>query len=198
MILTILEILFYLVSPEINAISNDQTYQRFDDVNLTCVALGGPSVFFQWLMDGSDLEGETSSTLMLRDVNASTGGAYTCVASNSAGNDSADVSVFIAPYFIMEPQDVGGLNGDTVSLTCLAEAFPSPSYQWFREERSLREDLNASLEMLSFDPLVFGDEGEFFCNVSSQDRLVQSLSATLSGKKRHFIAGSVIQRNILK
>ena len=162
------------------------------------MALGGPSVFFQWLMDGSNLEGETYSTLMLRDVNASTGGVYTCVASNSAGNNSADMSVFIAPYFITEPKDVGGLNGTMASLTCLAETFPSPSYQWFREGRSLREGLSASFEMLSFDPLVFGDEGEYFCNVSSQDRLVQSLSATLSGKKRHFIAGSVIQRNIRK
>ena len=174
------------MSPEINALSNDQTYQRGDEVNLTCMALGGPSVYYQWQVNGSDLEGETSSTLMLRDVNASTGGVYTCVASNSAGNNSANVSVFIAPFFITEPQDVGGLNDTMVSLTCLAEAFPSPSYQWFREGRSLREGLNDSLDKLSFDPLIFGDEGEYFCNVSSQDILLQSRLATLFGKKRYF------------
>ena len=177
---------FSLVSPEINTLSNNQTYLRGENVSLTCMALGGPSVFYQWLMDGSDLEGENSSTLMLRDVNASTGGVYTCVASNSAGNNSADVSVFITPYFITEPQDVGGLNGTMVSLTCLAEAFPSPSYQWFREGgRSLRDSLNASSDILSF-ALIFEDEGRYFCNVSSQDIVLQSRLATLSGKKMYF------------
>ena len=176
-----------IIVPEIIILADNQTYQQGDNITLTCLTMGWPSAFYQWQMDGSDLEGENSSTLMLRDVNASTGGVYTCIVSNSCGNNSATVSVFIAPYFLTEPQDEFGLNGSTVTLICLAEAFPSPNYLWFREGGSVRDDLNASSGVLSFDTIEFGDEGEYFCNVSSRDSWVQSRMATLFGKKGYFI-----------
>ena len=176
---------YTIVAPLIDSISDDQTYQRDQDVTLNCSALGGPDIFFQWLVNGSNLYGENSSTLILPSVNASTGGEYTCMVSNNAGNDTAPTAVFISPYFTMEPQDVGGLNGSTITLTCEAEAFPAPFIQWVKVGEEIREglDIVSSGGELVFDPLVFGDEGSYFCNVSSQGQSLESQSVTLSGKK---------------
>ena len=135
-LLYLIALSLYLVAPLIDSISDDQIYQRDQDVTLNCSALGGPDVFIQWQVNSSNLDGENSSTLILPSVNASTGGEYTCVVSNSAGNEE------------------------------------------------IREGLDfVSSGELVFVPLVFGDEGSYFCNVSSQGQSLQSQSVTLSGKK---------------
>ena len=123
-------------------------------------------------------------TLTLTDVNASTGGMYTCVVTNAAGNDSDSTFLFIAPYFITEPVDEDVSNGSSVTLHCTAEAFPSPSYQWARTNiEPIREELQTSLNVLSFNPVLFGDEGNYYCNASSRGEVVRSQDATLTGMR---------------
>ena len=68
--------------------------------------------------------------LTLANVNASTGGMYTCVVTNAAGNNSDSTFLFISPYFITERVDEETTNGSLVTLQCVAEAFPSPDYLW--------------------------------------------------------------------
>ena len=67
---------------------------------------------------------------MLSNVNASSGGEYSCVVSNNAGDDFANTFVFISPYFTTQPENRGRLNGSKLTLLCVAEAFPAPQYQW--------------------------------------------------------------------
>ena len=169
------------MAPWVQEISSSQAYERGEDVILNCSALGGPDVTFQWLINGSNILGETSSSLSLFNVNASTGGEYTCVVSNQAGNDSACTSVFISPYFIVQPESTGGSNGSIVMLMCEAEAFPAPTYQWIHEGEMIRSDLRNGSEVLTFDPLQFGDEGFYICNVTSGESSHLSEVVTLSG-----------------
>ena len=107
-----------------------------------CTSRGGPNNTYQWQANDTDIPGETMEMLMLADVGASTGGMYTCVVTNAAGDDSDNTYIFISPYFITEPVDRLTANGSSITLQCVAEAFPSPSYQWARTDGlSVREDL---------------------------------------------------------
>ena len=105
--------------------------------------------------------------------------------SNSAGDDSASTYVFISPYITTQPEDSGGPNGSKVILLCEAEAFPSPQYQWKRVDGVPIRDtvLGVNSTMLFFNPLVFGDEGSYFCNAILGGVTTQSNLVTMTGNR---------------
>ena len=174
---------YLTVAPLVTMLSGNQSYERGDNVILNCVARGGPDNIYQWLVNSTDISRETSTTLMLSNVNASTGGEYSCMVSNSAGNESARTFVFISPYFTTQPEDRGGFNGSTLTLICEAEAFPSPQYHWARMDGAAIRDgvLGVHASLLSFSPLMFGDEGSYFCNVTSGSVTIRSNLIILRG-----------------
>ena len=161
----------------------DQTYSRGDNITLQCTSMGGPENVFQWLFDDDALAGENSSTLILFNVDAADGGFYSCMVSNAAGDSRAGTSVFIAPYFITQPVDTVASNGAVVVLMCEAEASPSPQYQWSREDnRAIRSGIDTSTSTLTFDPLMFGDEGDYICTATAGDNSTQSNQVTIASK----------------
>lgn len=138
---------------------------------------------YQWQVNGSDIEGETLPILILSAVQASTGGSYTCVASNAAGSDSYSTFVYIFPYFITQPIDRLTTNGSSTSLICEAEAFPSPEYQWGHvDETPIRTEIMTNENTLVFHPVMIGDEGDYYCNVSSLGETIRSEEATVTSK----------------
>ena len=172
------------MAPLVSMITENRTYERGDSINLRCLARGGPDIFYQWQVNNTNISGATSATLMLSNVNASTGGEYSCVVSNSAGDNSASTFVFISPYFTTQPEDRVGSIGSTLTLMCEAEAFPSPQYHWARMDGVAIRDvvLGVNSTMLIFNPLMFGDEGNYFCNVTLGGVTFQSNVVTLRGK----------------
>ncbi len=167
------------------------TYSQGANVTLTCTAMGGPDNTFQWLQNDMVIQSETTPTLTLTNVVATNGGAYTCMVTNTAGTSNATTSVFISPYFASQPQAMGGANGTMVTLTCEAEAFPAPTYEWSRMDGgTIRTEVTGqNSAMLMFDPLMFGDEGEYLCDAMSMGMTVQSQPVTLTGK--NLVAASV-------
>ena len=170
-------------------VTADTTYSQGANVTLVCTAMGGPDNSFQWFFRGSSLSGQTSSNLTLLSVSATDGGAYTCVVSNLAGDNNATTTVFISPYFTSQPQAVGGANGSMVTLTCEAEAFPAPTYQWSRVDGgTIRPDVTGQdSTMLMFNPLMFGDEGDYICTATSDGNPIQAQTATLTSNIIHLI-----------
>ena len=161
----------------------DMTYSQGADVTLSCTAMGGPSNRFQWFLNDMSLPSENSLSLTLLNVSVADGGAYTCMVTNAAGADNATTFVFISPYFTSHPQGMGGANGTMVTLTCGAEAFPAPTYQWGRVDGgTIRPEVTGQdSAMLIFNPLTFGDEGDYICTAMSNGNQVQSQTATLTG-----------------
>jgi hypothetical protein len=105
------------------------TYSQGYTATFQCTSSGGPDNTYQWQTDGNILNGETSGTLTLPNITTSTGGMYTCIVSNIAGNDSASTFVFVDPYFVSQPNSH---HGTTVVLICDALSFPDPQYLWQR------------------------------------------------------------------
>ena len=137
---------------------------------------------YQWQFNGSDITGEISSMLILPSVQASNGGMYTCVVTNTAGSDEDSTFLYISPYFVTQPMDVLTTNGSSITLLCEAEAFPSPAIQWRRADREpIRNGIDTHVPMLVIDHVIFGDEGNYYCTASSQNVTIHSHDATVIG-----------------
>ena len=149
---------------------------------LNCSSMGGPNNTYQWQINNSDLVGESSPILILFNVEASTGGIYTCRVSNVAGDDETSTFVYVSPYFVTQPVDTLSANGSSITLLCEAEAFPNPDYQWWRVDQELIRSEVLDSSQLVLDPVLFGDEGDYYCNVSSLEHTIQSHVVTVSGK----------------
>ena len=85
--------------------------------------------------------------------------------------------------FVIEPVDEETANGSSVTLQCVAEAFPSPEYQWARTDGvSIREILVTGEGSFVLSPVIYGDEGYYYCNASSRDEVAHSQDVTLTGE----------------
>ena len=160
-------------------------YEEGDDVQFNCTSLGGPGNTIQWLRDGenvTDVIESNSNTLSLMNITvAGDGGVYTCVASNAAGSGNASVSLLISPVFIQHPMDIETVNGTSVTFECTAEAFPDPTYMWFRMDDELPVSATGeNTSMLTFSSVMFGDQGIYYCIANSSGVAVQSNTATLT------------------
>ena len=101
--------------------------------------------------------------------------------SNDAGNKSASTYLYVYPYFLEQPVDsVHTSNGSSFNINCVAGAFPDPEYQWGHEDgREIRMLSNHSVLIIS--NVQFGDEGSYYCNVTSNSNVITSRSALVSG-----------------
>ena len=130
---------------------------------LICTAFGGPSNTFLWKMNGSIIGND--SMLEVMDIDASSGGDYMCTVSNAAGNDSASITLYVAPYIVTPLEEqILTINGSNVNISCDADGFPSPTVSWV--DVTSAEVVNAS--MLEFSPVMFGDEGLYRCVATAE------------------------------
>ena len=161
----------------------DVVYDEGDNVTFTCSSLGGPNNTLQWLKDGVELNGSTSENLTLVNITViDDGGVYTCVASNAAGSDNASVSLNIRPVFIIHPMNQSIVYGTDISFSCSAMGFPTPSILWMKEDGDLPVNATGENTMnLTLAQVEFGDEGFYYCVATSNDPVVESARATLSG-----------------
>ena len=65
-----------------------------DVLILNCTASGGPDNMFSWLKDNILLQESTDNILTIAAVNAANGGLYECVVDNTAGNSSANITIY--------------------------------------------------------------------------------------------------------
>ena len=151
-------------------------------MTLNCSAQGGPDNTYQWQQNGTDLDNETMQNLAITQISSADGGEYTCVVSNAAGNDSASTVLNVFPEIVLNPKDANATNGTVRMLVCEAEAFPEPQYQWMRVGGTFGENVvGVNSSLLVFNPVIFGDEGDYYCRATSNGVTVISDNATLAG-----------------
>lgn len=158
---------------------HDQIFEREDNVTLNCTALGGPNNTFIWINNSDVIVGETLPTFDLIPV---MGGVYTCEVSNAAGTGNATTTVFVHLRFNIHPTDAFTERGMSQVLECEAESFPNPTYEWFRVDGDVRNDLvGIDTRVLIFNSVEFGDEGVYYCLATSSNFSIPSDTATLTG-----------------
>lgn len=170
------------------------------DVTFTCFARGGPNNSFIWTRSNTINSGinetefitllstgqlnveaflrlakpviiEIGSDVSLLTVNATEdGGGYESIVINEAGVGMNDAMLYVSPVITLHPVDLLLSRGQSYNLTCLANAFPLPSYQWERMNRTtsnFEELLGRTYPFLSFDDVTYDDFGVYQCVASS-------------------------------
>ena len=136
-------------------------FNQRNDITFICGALGGPNNTFQWQMDGNIIGND--SMLEVMDIDASSGGVYTCTVSNAAGSDSASTTLYVAPYIItpLEEQTLT-FNGSSINLTCEADGFSIslPTVSWDRNTTGVAVSNDSELIIPT---VTFGQEGVYRC-----------------------------------
>ena len=175
----------HAVSPEngVTITSVEEVYDEGDNVTFTCTDLGGPYNSIQWQKNGQDLN-ETNNLLTLTNVTLDGDGAvYTCIANNSAGMGSANITLKFRLIIDLHPMDANSDNNEIVTFSCSARAFPHPVYVWLRVGEELPDSaMGGNTSMLTLSPAHFGDQGDYFCNATSGNLTLSSNLARLTSK----------------
>ena len=205
--------MYISVSPN-GSVSVDPILRIVDngsDTTFTCSARGGPSNTFAWIrtFDESKLLSQrpvnvsavlnvlspiaTGDTISLSYINATqNGGGYICVAINEAGTGSSSTSnLYVHPTITTQPMNQYVRRGDNVTLTCIADSFPAPAYQWEFFNTTLGRfiplpaDVRDTNSVLAIGDVQYQDFGTFRCNVTTQiiNETITSNEAVVTSKK---------------
>ncbi|MDP3069729.1 MAG: hypothetical protein Q8N18_05540 [Opitutaceae bacterium] len=95
------------------------------------------TLVIQWRKDGSDLPGQTASTLVIDEATARDTGSYSVVAANDAGASAASVTVTVrqpaAPFVTIQPRSQSALVGQAVTLNFAATGSFPRTHQWRKD-----------------------------------------------------------------
>jgi uncharacterized repeat protein (TIGR01451 family) len=117
----------------INTQPQSQTVLAGSTVTFTVAASGSPPITYQWELDGSDLPGQTGSSLLLPSVQTNQAGAYRVRVTNPIGSVNsapATLTVLEMPLFLLQPQSQTNAAGTTATLTALVAGTAPLRYQW--------------------------------------------------------------------
>ncbi len=105
-------------------------------VTFTAAASGTPTPAYQWNKNGTVISGATSATLTLTNVQSSSVGTYSVVATNSVGSATSSGAgltisgVASAPAITTQPLSQAAFAGSAVTIAAAASGSPTPAYQW--------------------------------------------------------------------
>ena len=192
------------------------TVDNGSNVTFTCSALGGPNNTFIWVrsdeldvifelyiqpllsttpVDVSDIISELSgiilengTILFIESINATlNGGSYECVVINEAGLGRNNTTLYVRPVITEQPMDVETEVDNIVILTCIADSFPAPEYQWEMMNRISGEfePIDGETDTtLVFDYIDYDDYGTYRCEVTTPtiNMVITSEEAVITGK----------------
>ena len=185
---------FPIVSPE-GSTSIDPDFIIVDngsDFTFTCSAQGGPNNMFIWTrengIDNFNISKSFHSfplnvtevldiianeiitygnNLTISSINATQdGGGYDCLVINEAGAEQNTSILYVGPVITEQPDDQYVDDGETITLSCRADSFPAPKYQWEMMNRATKmfEPIeNATDTTFTISSISYNDYGKYRC-----------------------------------
>ncbi|XP_036791689.1 hemicentin-1 [Oncorhynchus mykiss] len=144
-------------------------------VVLPCVVQGEPRPEISWFHNGHPVGARDSAALRIHRASLTDQGTYSCVAKNTAGQDTMEVKLEVleAPSFA-EPGDaiMEKVSNSKVTIPCPAEGSPFPKVRWFKNGLGIFPD-QSEFSVAEDGSLVIGSasashSGDFKC-VASND-----------------------------
>ncbi|MEY5014798.1 MAG: hypothetical protein RIS92_1156, partial [Verrucomicrobiota bacterium] len=135
---------------------------------LKVVVSGGTAPFtYQWYRNGVAVAGATSTQLVLSGLKGAQAGSYTVRASNLGGvveSAVAEVKVYVGPSVSVQPKEVIGYGGSSVSFGVVAGGSGPLSYQWMKDGVELS---GATEKDLVIGSVGGGDKGMYKVVISN-------------------------------
>uniref|UniRef100_A0A1X7SMV4 Ig-like domain-containing protein n=2 Tax=Amphimedon queenslandica TaxID=400682 RepID=A0A1X7SMV4_AMPQE len=189
----------------LNAMPDTLIVSRNSSPTFTCEASGGPNTTLAWirgngnyrylqstqppidintfiadLLDVIVYDTAPSLELSLENVNGTDGGYYTCIVVNEAGYDTDNVSLLVRPQILTNPVAQYAEVGNNVTLTCRADSFPAPNYQWEMMNRisGYFEPLTGQTSyVLTLASISYSQYGMYRC-VATADGIEENATST--------------------
>ncbi|XP_060933914.1 hemicentin-1 [Limanda limanda] len=151
-------------------------------VALICEAAGIPLPAISWLKDGRPIKASSSVRILsggrsLRLMHAAVedAGRYTCIVSNSAGEErkNFDIDILVPPSIVNEGSvvDTKVKEKHNITLTCEASGNPVPEIRWLKDGQTLvpdgRHQVLSHGRFLQISGAQVSDTGRFSCLASN-------------------------------
>ncbi len=148
--------------------------------NLTVGASATGAISYQWMFNGSDISGETSSTLTLSATKARAG-QYSVRVSTACGmvmSNAVAVTVRDATRITQQPAATIAVQvGQPLSIALTAVGSGTLQYQWFKDGAALTGEVTPTYSKAAY---AITDEGKYWCRVRSECGEVISDTTTVS------------------
>ncbi|XP_076175577.1 mucosa-associated lymphoid tissue lymphoma translocation protein 1 [Ptiloglossa arizonensis] len=142
-------------------------------LRLCCKAVGMPPPSYVWYHEDRQLQHCTASELDIIINSASQAGEYKCKVFQIKNNGTllstltskaVTVQIFPIPVTIEEqPQPILEVkNGKNFTISCKANSYPEPYYQWFHDNTKLEGEISNMLHIKQFSSK---HEGKYYCHI---------------------------------
>lgn len=136
------------VAPVLNGPFNQTVIQGNSVTFSASVVIANPPPTFQWQTNGVNVNGATSLSLTLNNVQYALNNAtVSLIASNAAAmvTNSATLTVLVPPAIIPQPTSVTVNVGGTATFTSGATGVPTPTLQWYENGKVLAGQTSSTL-----------------------------------------------------
>ncbi|XP_071460277.1 uncharacterized protein [Marmota flaviventris] len=164
----------------------DSHFHPGTNLNLSCHADSNPPAQFSWSFNGRPLE--STQELSIPNLSTNNSGSYVCVTHNSVTILTRTTTKNITVSGPLTPPHLTASNtrvakGDSVQLTCIPND-TEISIPWLLNNKTLqltdRMQLSLNNSILSINPVLKMDEGEYHCEVSNPISSLKSNPITLT------------------
>jgi GH25 family lysozyme M1 (1,4-beta-N-acetylmuramidase) len=121
-----------VTAPAITAQPTNRTVIEGNSTTFTVTATGTPTLTYQWLLGGSNIDGATGSSYSIGSVQAGQGGNYQVLVTNNYGaatSSNALLTVLSPPMITGQPHSVTVPAGSNATFTVTATG-TGLTYQW--------------------------------------------------------------------
>ncbi|MFC1476814.1 immunoglobulin domain-containing protein, partial [Fibrobacterota bacterium] len=158
----------------------DVTVNQGQNASFTVEAIGRAPMTFKWQKDGTDITGQTTTTLALSSVTPSDEADYRCIASNDGGNDTSEtahLSVKGPATVTTDPENDTAYTGGSASFSITASGTQPLSYRWQRNGVNIS---GATSRIYTDNSVAMSDAGMYRCIAANADGRDTSSEAELT------------------
>ncbi len=162
------------VPPIIDTQPQDQTVGQGSPATFS-IGVSGPLLAFQWKFNGTNINGETASTLTLPNVQSSQAGTYSVVVTNGSGSvtsSNAVLQVIPVPVIVAQPTSFHTTAGANFTLPVstnvgfIVTGAQPFSYQWRKDGNTLATQTTSALKLLNAKTTNSGNYSVIIANVA--------------------------------
>ncbi|XP_073981216.1 hemicentin-1-like isoform X2 [Rhodnius prolixus] len=163
----------YQESPRVSAVEKDIKITIGNDLQLECLLSGQPLPQLSWWKSGNPINSTGirnleihNNKLIIRKVNISHSGNYSCLAKNVAGMSEDQIKVLIGsgPQFSQPSKEKKIEIGQSDQLYCLVSGHPKPVLEWKHDGKKIN---NGGRFYLDITAANLGDAGIYQCDAEN-------------------------------